>query len=483
MCGIVGIAGNMNASHRDAFKDMLMVCQVRGRDSTGAFKVGGGNKAVVVKRVGTPEILLDSMAFDRNIDTNDAKVLVGHCRAKTVGEASVANAHPFSHNGLTGVHNGTLRWIYGKERKEDFGTDSEWLYWHASEYGMEETISDLDADDAWALVWWNEKDNTLNFLRNDKRPLWFTYSKDMKVMLWASEIWMFGAFHRRHELWDGGEKGQVYVQLPVNEMVTYSVNGYGREAKDVFTINRIKKITGREVRRNTGNVNAGNHGGTGSNPHLVVTRANTGGGEVSSPFLKATEIGQTLRDRQMQTLKESLGSTAETNPEKLKEILDLNDPLPEELESSQEKKATTSQTTPPSPSSSQKSTDSSTESNTSNKSRTRTLSLVQTTSTSSATENNGAGCVNSPVSAKRVKQHQLDFRSIAGVSYITDRKSGKEWSEQAFDEETGGVCCWCKAPVGDLKEVSEIFVKTVQNAKEEIVTFLCTSCDTAVDAA
>lgn len=74
---------------------------------------------------------------------------------------------------------------------EDTGTDSEAIIIAISKFGIEETVKHLQG--AWALVWVDTKENTLNFLRNKERPMWYSYTKDFKQVIWASEYPMIRA--------------------------------------------------------------------------------------------------------------------------------------------------------------------------------------------------------------------------------------------------------------------------------------------------
>jgi hypothetical protein len=46
---------------------------------------------------------------------------------------------------------------------------------------------------AWALSWIDTSDNSLNFVRNAHRPLWYAYTEDFKKLFWASEWPMIDA--------------------------------------------------------------------------------------------------------------------------------------------------------------------------------------------------------------------------------------------------------------------------------------------------
>jgi hypothetical protein len=145
------------------------------------------NSTSLTKALGTPWELFQDKAFQDACKIK-SKVLVGHNRWATKGAISVANAHPFHRDHLIGAHNGTLRSTFGLTDQKDFEVDSENLYHHMAKVGEAKGIS--DANGAFALTWWNTLDQSINFIRNNERPLWWSTSADFKTFFWASEAWM-----------------------------------------------------------------------------------------------------------------------------------------------------------------------------------------------------------------------------------------------------------------------------------------------------
>lgn len=194
MCGLVGIAGDLNASHEKIMKDLLILDSLRGIDSTGVCYVSKHNDDVkIAKQIGNPFELFDQKSFDK-ASNGFQKVMIGHNRYATSGAISRSNAHPFDVGQLVGVHNGTIKNKGNLHNHMDFKVDSENLYHHIQEKGLPDMLD--KADGAWALVWWNKQDKTVNFLRNKERPLFFSSSADAqgntdgKTIFWASEAWM-----------------------------------------------------------------------------------------------------------------------------------------------------------------------------------------------------------------------------------------------------------------------------------------------------
>lgn len=186
ICGLVGAAGKLSFSHEKAFKTMLILDTLRGIDSTGAVVVHRDGSHDVVKSLGNAFNLLESRAFDKAM-TGSHSVLIGHNRYATQGKVSVRNAHPFEFSDIVGAHNGTLKNKYYLKDGHKFDVDSEALYSHINDLGVEDAIKGLDG--AWALTWWNMEEGTLNFLRNKERPLYMSVAKEGQLF-WASEPWM-----------------------------------------------------------------------------------------------------------------------------------------------------------------------------------------------------------------------------------------------------------------------------------------------------
>ena len=189
MCGLVGVAGDLYKSHVDAFTDLLWCDTLRGSDSTGVASIFNSGEVKYIKKLGTPVELFDSYGF-KDVVAMNAKCIIGHNRSATVGGRSRSNAHPFIFDSIVGAHNGTVDHA-SKMRMEDggqFGTDSEAIFNNIDKHGIDETIPKLDG--AWCLVFYNDEDKTINFIRNDKRPLTYAFSKDRKQLFWASEAGM-----------------------------------------------------------------------------------------------------------------------------------------------------------------------------------------------------------------------------------------------------------------------------------------------------
>lgn len=200
------------------FNTLLLVDSLRGMHSTGAASVDryGSHAMRLAKQVGGPTNLFSMKEYNDLMNTN-MRVLIGHNRHATVGEHTIKNAHPFAFDKIVGAHNGTL-WR-GDQKKlykhDEFGTDSEALYANLEMFGIKSTVEHLsDVDSAYALTWFDRETNTINFLRNSKRPLVYAYTKDRCSIIWGSEARFIKFASEGHniELYtDDGCKDGIYA--------------------------------------------------------------------------------------------------------------------------------------------------------------------------------------------------------------------------------------------------------------------------------
>jgi hypothetical protein len=179
--------GPITGAEEKIFNNLLILDSVRGTDSTGVAVIPRNGEVRVTKQIGDPFQLMDTKAYTRAF-TGLHRSLIGHNRFATVGGVSRKTAHPFEFDTLVGVHNGTLNTKYRLEDANQFQVDSENLYHHIDKKGLTDALHYLGG--AWALVWWDKVAETMNFLRNKERPLYYTVTSDGKHVYWASEDWM-----------------------------------------------------------------------------------------------------------------------------------------------------------------------------------------------------------------------------------------------------------------------------------------------------
>lgn len=199
MCGLVGIAGYLQFKDEFTMKRLLLADYFRGPDSTGLAAIRTDGTGVISKLDSNPINLFDMTKFKSVLNGNASRAFIGHNRLATKGGISTANAHPFQIDHIIGAHNGTLcfRGIKALEEAlgEQYAVDSELLFAAIAKLGVKKAIELCyegkdSSTGAWALVWYNKEEDSLNFLRNKHRDLYMAWELDFKKLFWASEWWM-----------------------------------------------------------------------------------------------------------------------------------------------------------------------------------------------------------------------------------------------------------------------------------------------------
>lgn len=178
---------------------------VRGGDATGVFVVAhdhGKDKPWADWRKqasGGHEFVLthEYKELFEPAKTMDYKFCVGHNRSATIGGANVDAAHPFQEGPITLVHNGTVNQgeVQEKRAAGKFFNDSHTICHMLSKEDATTVVSKLDG--AFALIWHDARDDSLNFVRNAARPLHFAKSKGTDTIYFASEAEMLYWLDRR----------------------------------------------------------------------------------------------------------------------------------------------------------------------------------------------------------------------------------------------------------------------------------------------
>lgn len=197
MCGLVGIASNnLIVGDRNVFTSLLYLDELRGEHSTGVAAVDKAGDVSVYKRALKASDFIQLKGYTNTLLKAD-KVLMGHNRYATMGARDDNNAHPFTHGTITLMHNGTLNnKLDVNSCKAVFNTDSETIAYALSREDTKEVLERLGG--AYALVWYDEEELTLNFARNDERPL-FLGRIGANDLVWASEKAMLELVAEHHK--------------------------------------------------------------------------------------------------------------------------------------------------------------------------------------------------------------------------------------------------------------------------------------------
>jgi predicted glutamine amidotransferase len=196
MCGIVGLVikqkNGFTNTEINIFTELLYADEVRGSDGTGIFYNTKKNKAhlKVLKGPLCSSLFVKSKPYQEATKTffSDSNFIVGHNRSATKGKIDFDCTHPFREQHITLVHNGTL--VSQKELHETAEVDSHAICHSISQKGAVETLKTIDG--AFALVWFDSKEKTLNLCRNYQRPLHvietntsFIFTSELELGLWV----------------------------------------------------------------------------------------------------------------------------------------------------------------------------------------------------------------------------------------------------------------------------------------------------------
>lgn len=190
MCGLLGVItktiNGLNATQLDWFQDALVVGALRGIDGTGVMHINPHKDYEVLKVASYPYPLLFSAEWPK-IRTRafSSKLIAGHNRKATTGsQQSLECTHPFEskNNKIILMHNGYVEGWHTimPEAPVDSVVASEII---STSETVEKAVAQLKG--AFALVWYNFEEHSINFLRNSARPLFI--AEDKESVYWASE--------------------------------------------------------------------------------------------------------------------------------------------------------------------------------------------------------------------------------------------------------------------------------------------------------
>jgi hypothetical protein len=189
MCGLVGLI-NKNSmgftrQQQDVFAELLFIDMLRGQDSTGVFVVSNTGDVFGAKDALNSVDFMQTKEFDESFKRafSSGSAMIGHNRKATRGEVNSDNAHPFVvDNNIILVHNGTMMSDHKKFANVEVDSHAIAHLIHEKE-SVEEALSSFHG--AYALIWYDVKNASINMIRNSQRPLWWMESHSSWV--WSSE--------------------------------------------------------------------------------------------------------------------------------------------------------------------------------------------------------------------------------------------------------------------------------------------------------
>jgi len=238
MCGIVGVLrfGSLgNKNHRESAiffgVTLLELTEARGKDATGVvslFDDGslmgqkmGTNATEFISRFGGKEHDFDSYTTVIREHDPGLRVMIGHCRKKSVGDSyDNVNNHPIKTGDIVGVHNGTLTnhdvIFKNLKCKRDGDVDSEAIF-RLFEYFtggcqnpftldiVEEVIDRLHGSFSILAINANNPNQVVS--ARDARPAEYCFIRPLGIVLVASEkkfieaaIWKYNQMARLFDI-------------------------------------------------------------------------------------------------------------------------------------------------------------------------------------------------------------------------------------------------------------------------------------------
>lgn len=228
MCGLIALVAKNKrgffGKEVDMFTQMLFADQLRGADGTGIFY----NQRDKIKVVKAPVASSDFVCtkeydFAEKEVYQNSNFVVGHNRAATVGKHTTENTHPFKCGHITLVHNGTL---VSHKHLADTENDSHAICSSIAKEGFHKTIKNVNG--AYTLIWFDEKQKTLNLCHNIQRPLYLVETPDLFCFLSEPKLaeWIFS----RNSM---NVKSTTFV--PVNTLIQFELGTWDKYEKSEYT--------------------------------------------------------------------------------------------------------------------------------------------------------------------------------------------------------------------------------------------------------
>lgn len=241
MCGICGIMSlGLTGKQVDIFRTLMVFSTLRGFQGSGLGVVYGGKKKPprYLRSLRTAADLAFSPKFEELLE-GQKNILFGHARWPTKGEETIENVHPHNVKHILGIHNGTMSRIAGTQVPENV-SDSKLLFEAIADKGVEDALD--TSFGAYSLVWLDLQKNTLNFLRNHDRPMFFGQigtDKHTHTIAWASEGQFLQAAFARHDI----KNFKIEASKPHHWYVFDMKPGNNIKCADIIDLSPFKTTT------------------------------------------------------------------------------------------------------------------------------------------------------------------------------------------------------------------------------------------------
>lgn len=243
MCGIFGAINHkvngFTKPDEDILKRLCYIDKERGEDSTGIFTGTNSGVVYLAKEASTPEKFLDTDEAKEVFQKayGSGAFLVGHNRKATKGSVNDTNAHPFHVGDIVLVHNGSL-WTHKK--LADTEVDSEAIAHALNDYKGDDIAEVFNnVNGAYSCVWYDNRDKTLNFFRNDQRPM-FIFESATTSFFGSEVLMLYYSVRKSGVEW----KNESCLEVPVHHHLKYKMTGRGGMEKDGDPVKKdIKSFT------------------------------------------------------------------------------------------------------------------------------------------------------------------------------------------------------------------------------------------------
>lgn len=200
MCGLIGMFSKelLTRVELNALKELFMVTQLRGIDSTGLLHADLLYKREYYMEKEAGSFLALTENHPDSLQSLRGNFVMGHCRYATKGSVTSDNAHPYVFDKIVGMHNGTL-----SDRKydpdsldlprKDRGkfTDSYLFFRELNKViksggSVDDLIKDMRWTSAYAMVFWDLM-SKVSLFRNSDRTLFIGVEKSNGTVVLSSE--------------------------------------------------------------------------------------------------------------------------------------------------------------------------------------------------------------------------------------------------------------------------------------------------------